>query len=96
MRSKESENTEKTIRTRFLKKRVDETRCPSVIRDEGVTSEHVFMLRERIECGDWKHVKDCFVRIKGKHILSEPVAARAYLTIHPEQVVEIMEREGIW
>ncbi|MDP6117629.1 MAG: hypothetical protein QGF00_03510 [Planctomycetota bacterium] len=54
------------------------------------------MLRERIECGDWKHVKDCFVRIKGKHILSEPVAARAYLTIHPEQVVEIMEREGIW
>lgn len=84
------------IEQRFIKKRVDETRCPAEIRSSGVLEEHVFLLRERIECGDWKHVKEYFVLITGKFILSEPVSARRYLTVHPEKVVKAMKAEGIW
>ena len=84
------------IERRFIKMRVADTRCPDEIRAQGISDDVVYMLRERIECADWRHVKDHFVGIEGKHIISQPVAARRYLTIHPERVVAAMKRQGIW
>ena len=84
------------IERRFIKMPVADTRCPDEIRAQGVDADVVYLLRERIECGDWKYVKDHFVAIEGKQIVTQPVASRRYLTIHPERVVAAMKQQGIW
>ncbi|MHC4562198.1 MAG: hypothetical protein ACYS8X_05425 [Planctomycetota bacterium] len=84
------------IERRFIKVRVADTRCPDEIRAKGISDDVVYLLRERIECAHWRHVKDYFVGINGRHIVSQPVAARRYLTIHPERVVAAMKQQGIW
>ena len=84
------------IEKRFIKKRVEETRCPELIRAAGVESGYVYLLRKRIECGQWQHVAEYFVPIKGKHILTEPVAARRYFTVQPERIVCTMKSMGLW
>ena len=84
------------IEKRFIEKRVEETRCPDLIRAPGVESGKVYLLRERIDCGQWKHVAECFVQIRGKQILTEPAAARGYLTVEPEKVVATMKGKGLW
>ncbi len=87
---------ERDIEDRFIRKRVEETRCPELIRAAGVEAGHVYLLRDRIECGQWEHVADHFIPIKGKHILTQPVAARSYLTVAPEAVVAVMKGKGLW
>jgi len=84
------------IEKRFIKKRVVETRCPELIWNAGTKSEHVYLLRERIECGQWQYVSEFFVPIKGKYILTEPVAARKYFTVKPEKVISAMKSKGLW
>ncbi len=84
------------IERRFIRKRIEETRCPELIRAAGVRSGHVYVLRERIDCGQWKHVSEYFVPIKGRHILTEPAAARRYFTVEPEKVVATMKSKGLW
>ena len=84
------------IQERFIKIRVDETRCPDLIRAAEVRSEYVYLLRHRIDCGQWQHVSKYFVPITGKYILVEPVAARRFLTVEPRQVVASMKSRGLW
>ncbi len=84
------------IQRRFIEMRVAETRSPDEIRAQGISEDVVYLLRERIECAHWQYVKDYFVGIEGKHIVSQPVAARRYLTTRPEQVVAAMKEQGIW
>jgi hypothetical protein len=84
------------IERRFIKMRVADTRCPDAVRAKGINADVIYLLRERIECSDWQYVKDHFVAIEGKHIVSQPVAARRYLTLHPERVVAAMKQQGIW
>jgi len=84
------------IEKRFIKKRVEETRCPELIRIAGVESGYVYLLRKRIECGQWQHVAEYFIPIKGKYILSEPVSARRYFTVKPEKVILAMKNKGLW
>ena len=80
----------------FLEKRVDETRCPEKIRALGVEGEFVYLLRERIECNDWKKVSKYFKNVRGKYIVNTPLAGRSYFTVEPEKVISIMKREGPW
>ncbi len=84
------------IDKKFIKKRIDETRCPELIADAGIRNEYVYLLRERIDCGQWQHVSKFFVPIKGKYILNNPVAARRYFTIEPEKVITAMKSKGLW
>jgi len=84
------------IEDRFIKKRVEDTRCPELIRAAGVEADYVYLLRDRIQCGQWKHVADHFVPIKGKYILTKPLAARSYLTVNPQAVISAMKSVGSW
>jgi len=84
------------IEKRFIKKRVEETRCPELISASGVESGYVYLLRKRIECGQWQHVAEYFIQIKGKYILNEPVAARRYFTVKPDEVISAMKSKGLW
>ena len=84
------------IQRRSIKVRVADTRCPDEIRAQGISDDVVYLLRERIECAHWQYVKDHFVATEGKHIVSQPVAAKRYLTIHPDRVVAAMKQQGIW
>ena len=84
------------VEGRFLKKRVDETRCPDMIRALGVEGEYVYLLRERIDCSRWNRVSEYFRQVQGKHIVKNPVAGRKYFTIDPEKVVATMKNEGLW
>lgn len=84
------------IEGRFIKKRVGDTRCPELIRAAGVKADYVYLLRDRIECGQWEHVADHFVSIRGRYILTKPVATRSYLTVKPESVVSVMKSKGLW
>lgn len=79
----------------FLKVKVEDTRCPELIREAGVTDKYIYLLRNRTECGDWKHIGHLFVQIKGACILTQPVSARRYFTTQPEKVVDIMKRQKI-
>ena len=82
------------IEKRFIKKLVNETRCPELIRDIGIKNEYIYLLRERIECGEWQYISKYFIPIKGKYILSDPVAARKYFTLKPEKVISAMKNKG--
>ena len=84
------------IDARFIKKRIEDTRCPEQIKAAGVKAGYVYMLRERIECGDWQHVAEYFIAVKGKYILTEPIAARRYFTVDPEKVIAVMNSKGLW
>ena len=84
------------IEDRFIKKRVEDTRCPELIRAAGVEADHVYLLRERIDCGAWELVADHFVPIKGKYILTKPTSARSYFTEEPGSVVSAMKSKGLW
>jgi hypothetical protein len=84
------------VEGRFLKKRVDETRCPDMIRALGVEAEYVFLLCERIDCGHWNKVSEYFRQVQGRHIVRNPVAGRKYFTVEPEKVIATMKREGLW
>lgn len=80
----------------FIKKRIGETRCPELIANTGIKNEIIYLLRERIECGEWKHVSKFFVPVKGKYILTEPVSARRFFTIEPEKVISAMKTKNLW
>ena len=87
---------EDDIERRLIKMRVDDTRCPDTIRELGITAEHVYLLRERIDCGDWRHVKEYFTTVPGKWIVTQPPPARKYLTLEPDKVIEAMRKQGLW
>ena len=80
----------------FLKIKVDDTRCPELIRETGIKEEHIYLLRNRTECGDWKQIGHLFTQIKGKHIVSQPVSGRQYFTTEPEKIIAVMKKEKIW
>ena len=84
------------LERRFIRKSIEDTRCPELIRPAAVAGDVVYLLRERIDCGQWEHVSEYFVPIAGKHIVVEPVAARKYLTTEPERVVAAMKSRGLW
>ena len=84
---------QREVERRFLKKRVDETRCPDMIRALGVEGEHVYLLRERIDCSHWTQVSEYFRQVRGRHIVIGPVAGRKYFTVGPEKVVATMKKE---
>ena len=81
---------------KFLEVRVGDTRCPEKIRAVARSARKIYVLRRRIDCGHWKHVKDCFHEIKGSYILSEPVAARKHFTLRPKTVISRLTKAGVW
>ena len=83
------------VQKRFIKMKVEETRCPELIRRAGVEDRQVYLLRERIECDHWQRVAEYFVQIRGKHIVAQPTAARSYFTVEPENVVATMKSAGL-
>ncbi len=84
------------VEGRFLKKKVNETGCPDLIRALGVEAEYVYLLRERIDCSHWNKVSEYFRQVQGKHIVGDPVAGRKYFTVEPEKVIATMKKEGLW
>lgn len=86
----------KEISKYFLRIKVDDTRCPKLIRESGCKEEYIYLLKNRTECGEWQHIGEYFVQIKGKNIVSEPVSARNYFTTEPEKVIRNMKKRKIW
>jgi hypothetical protein len=84
------------VEDKFMALPVGETRCPDKIKAVAPTARTVYVLRERIDCGHWVHVKDCFHQITGAHILSEPIAARKHFTLHPRTVISRLTKAGVW
>jgi hypothetical protein len=80
----------------FLRRKVEDTRCPELIRESGCKDEYIYLLKKRTECGEWQHIGEHFVQIKGKQIVTEPVSGRKYFTTEPEKVIAIMKDRGIW
>lgn len=81
---------------KFLAVRVGDTRCPDKIKAVARSAKTIYVLRERIDCGNWRHVEDCFQQITGTHILSEPIAARKYFTTRPKTVISRLTEAGVW
>jgi len=74
----------------------EETRCPEKIRAIAPSAGTIYVLRERFGCGHWKHVEDCFHKVTGSYIVTEPVAARRYFTLCPKKVVSRLQKAGVW
>jgi hypothetical protein len=86
----------KQVEDKFLTVSVGDTRCPEKIRAVARSARTIYVLRERIDCGHWRHVEDCFHQITGTHILSEPIAARKYFTLRPKTVISRLTKAGVW
>jgi len=89
--------TNREIERRFIKVKVADTRCPEAIRALGVEARHVYLLRDRIDCSHWQHVSKHFLGpVVGKHIVTQPPAARKVFTLRPERAVAAMKKRGLW
>ena len=84
------------VKDKFLAIDVGDTRCPERIKEVAPAAKTVYVLRERIDCSHWSHVKDCFQQVTGAHILSEPIAARKHFTLQPKTVISRLTEAGVW
>jgi len=85
-----------SIGDRFIALSPEETRCPEKIRAIAPSAKRVYLLRTRVDCARWHHVKDCFHQVKGTYIVTEPPAARRYFTLCPKEVVSRLQKAGVW
>ena len=81
---------------KFLTLRVEQTRCPEAISAVVPSAKRFYVLRERLNCGHWDYVRDCFHQVTGSYILTEPVAARRYFTLRPKTVISRLRKAGVW
>ena len=81
---------------KFLSLRVEETRCPEIIRALAPSAKRIYVLRDRFDCGHWDHVRDCFIRVEGAFIVTEPPAARRHFTLRPKTVISRLQKAGVW
>jgi len=84
------------INEKFLQINVESTRCPEKIRAMGIEKKSIYLLKNRIECGDWKLIDHLFTKVTGTYIVTEPIAGRKYFTLNPKAVFDILKSNGIW
>ncbi len=83
------------VEDKFLTLRVEDTRCPEKINALVPSAKRIYVLRERLDCGHWDHVRDCFHQVTGRYILTEPVAARKHFTRQPKPVISRLRKTGV-
>ena len=74
------------VEKRFRKTEIDGLEWAGAVRKLGVKAKHVYVLRQRIDCSHWHHVKDLFLR----------PTPRRHVTTRPKQVISAMRRAGLW
>jgi len=84
------------VEDKFLTLRVEQTRCPEAVHAVAPSAKRIYVLRERVNCGHWDHVRDCFHQVTGSYIVTEPVAARKYFTLKPKTVISRLRKAGVW
>ena len=84
------------IDDRFLSLTPEQTRCPDKIRALAPDAKRIYVLKERFGCTHWDHVRDCFHKVQGSYILTEPKAARSYFTLEPRKVIRRLQRARVW
>lgn len=84
------------VEDKFLTIRVGDTRCPERIGAIAPSARKIYVLRERVDCAHWGHVRDCFHQVTGAYIVAEPLAARKYFTLRPRTVISRLRKAGIW
>ena len=84
------------IEDKFLALKPDDTRRPEKIRAITPSAKKIYVLKERFDCGHWKHVSDCFHQVEGSFIVTEPTAGRRYFTLEPRKVIERLREIGVW
>ncbi len=74
------------IDRRFDTVAVDGLPWAGAVREAGVEADHVYVLKERIDCDHWHHVGEFFIR----------PTPRRYITLKPRRVVAAMKKAGLW
>ena len=82
----EGASMEDEIVRRFVVHEVGRLSYAAAIRALGIGADHVYVLRERIDCSHWKHVAQYFVK----------PTPRRYVTLQPRKVIEAMRAQGLW
>ncbi len=85
-----------TVAEKFVELRLGQTRCPERIRAIAPSARRIYVLRERFDCSQWRHVKDCFHQVTGRHIVTEPTAGRKHFTLKPKTVIARLQKAGVW
>ena len=84
------------IDDKFVCLPVEQTRCPDKVRALAPSAREIYVLRERLDCRYWDHVRDCFHQVEGAYIVTRPVAGRRYFTLDPRRVIARLEAAGVW
>ena len=84
------------IADKFVSLTPDETRCPELVRKLAPEATRIYLLRERIDCREWDHIRDLFHHVQGSWIVKEPAAGRQYFTLEPRQVISRLRKAGVW
>jgi hypothetical protein len=95
-RPEKSEAMGSLIEEKFLALAPDQTRCPDRVRELVPTAARIYLLRQRFDCRHWDRVRDCFHKVVGGYIVTEPKAGRQYFTVCPETVVQRLREAGVW
>jgi len=74
------------VEKRFERVAVDDLKWAAAVRKLGVKAKHVYVLRDRIDCSHWRHVKELFLR----------PTPRRYVTTKPKRAIAAMKRAGLW
>ena len=69
---------------------------PKKIRAMGIEEKSIYILKKRIECGDWKLIEHLFTKVTGTYIVTKPIAGRKYFTLNPNAVFDILKSKEIW
>ncbi len=85
-----------TVEDRFIALSPQQTRCPEAIAALAPKARKIYVLTQRIDCGEWKYVKDCFLAVEGVQIVTQPAAGRKYFTLKPKTVIARLQKAGVW
>jgi len=84
------------IADKFVSLKPNETRCPDRIAALAPNAKTIYVLKERFGCQHWDHVRDCFHKVQGSYIVTEPTAGRQYFTTKPKMVIQRLVKAGVW